>query len=124
MLRVFVVLGGLNALAAVALGAFGAHGLKAHLSPQMLDVYRTGVDYHMWHALGLVFVGLLAPQISNHALLAWAGGLMFGGIVLFSGSLYLLSTTGVRWLGAITPLGGSAFIIAWTLLAVAAWRSA
>jgi uncharacterized membrane protein YgdD (TMEM256/DUF423 family) len=124
MWRLFVILGGLNALLAVLLGAFGAHGLRAHLSPQMLAVYQTGIDYHMWHALGLIFVGLLGSQLADHWLLVWAGALMLVGILLFSGSLYVLSTTGIRWFGAITPLGGTAFIAAWTLLTIAVWRSA
>jgi uncharacterized membrane protein YgdD (TMEM256/DUF423 family) len=123
MLKTFVMLGALNALLAVLLGAFGAHGLKSHLSPEMLAVYRTGVEYHMWHALGLILVGALAAYLPGNALLAWAGGCMFAGILLFSGSLYALSITGIRWLGAITPFGGAAFILAWVLVVMAAWRS-
>jgi uncharacterized membrane protein YgdD (TMEM256/DUF423 family) len=123
MLRLFVIMGAVNALLAVVLGAFGAHGLRAQLSPRMLAVYQTGVDYHMWHALGLVLLGALGTHLTANTWLAWAGAFMLGGIVLFSGSLYLLSTTGIRWLGAVTPLGGTAFIIAWALLAIAVWRS-
>jgi uncharacterized membrane protein YgdD (TMEM256/DUF423 family) len=122
MLKTFAIVGGLNALLAVVLGAFGAHGLKPRLSSEMLTVYHTGVDYHMWHALGLVLVGLLGAHYTGSALLAWAGWLMLAGILLFSGSLYLLSVTGIRWLGAITPFGGLAFIIAWALLVIALWR--
>ncbi|MGH8504030.1 MAG: DUF423 domain-containing protein [Gammaproteobacteria bacterium] len=123
MLKTFAIAGGVNALLAVVLGAFGAHGLKPQLSSEMLTVYHTGVDYHMWHALGLVLVGLLGAHYTGSALLAWAGWLMLTGIVLFSGSLYLLGVTGIRWLGAITPFGGLAFIIAWALLVIALWRA-
>ncbi len=121
MLKIFVVLGALNALLAVVLGAFGAHGLKNHLSPEMLTVYHTGVEYHAWHALGLILIGLLSVQLPGNAWLAWAGGFMLVGILLFSGSLYVLSITGIRWLGAITPFGGTAFIIAWAITVIAFW---
>ncbi|MBA2492485.1 MAG: DUF423 domain-containing protein [Gammaproteobacteria bacterium] len=123
MLKTFVLFGSLSALLAVVLGAFGAHGLKQQLSPEMLSVYQTGVDYHMWHALGLVLIGLLGAHYSGSALLTWAGWFMLAGIMIFSGSLYILSITGVRWLGAITPFGGLAFIVAWALLIVAVWRA-
>lgn len=123
MLRIFVILGALNALLAVTLGAFGAHGLRQQLSPQMLVVYQTGVDYHTRHALGLILIGLLAAHLPASAWLAWAGVFMLTGILLFSGSLYALSIIGARWLGAITPFGGAAFIIAWALLVIAAIKT-
>jgi uncharacterized membrane protein YgdD (TMEM256/DUF423 family) len=123
MLKTFLILGSLNALLAVLLGAFGAHGLKQQLSPQMLTIYHTAVEYHTWHALGLILIGLLGAHLSASAWLAWAGGFMLTGILLFSGSLYVLSVTGARWLGAITPFGGTAFIISWVLLALAVWRN-
>lgn len=123
MLKIFATLGALSALLAVILGAFGTHGLKLHLNQDMLAVYHTGIDYHMWHALGLILVGALGAHLPGNALLTWAGGLMFAGILLFSGSLYLLSITGIRWLGAITPFGGTAFIMAWALVAIAVWRA-
>jgi uncharacterized membrane protein YgdD (TMEM256/DUF423 family) len=123
MLRTFVTLGALNAMLAVALGAFGAHGLKQQLSTEMLTIYRTGVEYHMGHALGMVLVGVLCHYLPSSQLLAWAGGFMLAGIVLFSGSLYVLSMTGIRWLGAITPFGGTAFIVAWALVVAAVWRT-
>ena len=120
--RVFLFLGSLGAALAVALGAFGAHALKVRLSADMLTIYQTGVQYHLWHALGLVLVGVVALQFPGTALLRWSGWLMVTGVVLFSGSLYALSLTGIRGLGAITPLGGIAFVAAWLLFAIAAWR--
>ena len=121
--RLFVALGSANAALAVILGAFGAHALKARLSSQMMDVYHTAVQYHFYHALGMLLVGVLAMQIQNGAGLRAAGFLMLAGIVLFSGSLYLLALSGVTWLGAITPLGGLAFIAAWIVLAISALRA-
>jgi len=121
--KLFLILGGLAALAAVVLGAFGAHALKDRLPPEMLAVWRTGVEYHFCHALGLIAVGLVAAQLPGSALLKWSGWLMFAGIALFSGSLYLLAATGARWLGAVTPVGGTAFIAAWALFAAAVLRA-
>lgn len=122
--RWFLLLGAANAALAVLLGAFGAHSLKAHLAADMLAVYQTGLQYHLFHALGLLAVGFALKQISDSAWLRWSGWLMLAGIVLFSGSLYILGTTGWKWLGAVTPLGGVSFIIAWTLFAVAVVKSA
>jgi uncharacterized membrane protein YgdD (TMEM256/DUF423 family) len=121
--KLFLVLGSLAALLAVALGAFGAHGLKKIIAPDLLEVYQTGVQYHFYHALGLLAIGLLAVHIPESSLLRWAGWLMVTGIVIFSGSLYVLAISGLRWLGAITPLGGTAFIAAWLLLLMVVWRS-
>lgn len=101
---------------AVMLGAFGAHALKSRLTENMLTVYHTGIQYHFYHSLGLIVTGLIIMQIAPTLWFKSAGWLMFTGIILFSGSLYLLSITQLRWLGAITPLGGTAFIIAWGLL--------
>jgi len=106
----------------IMLGAFGAHALKTRLSPEMLAIFETGVRYHMYHALALIAVGLSAARWPN-AGLAQAGWLMLVGVVIFSGSLYTLALTGMRWLGAVTPLGGVAFIAGWTWFAVAVWRS-
>ena len=117
--KYFLILGAVNAFLAVGLGAFGAHGLKARLSLDMLGVYQTGVQYHFYHALGLLLVGMLVSQWPTEGLIKIAGWVMFAGIVIFSGSLYLLSITGIRWLGAITPIGGLAFLVAWLLLVVA-----
>jgi len=121
--KVFLIVGSFNAALVVLLGAFGAHALKARLSVEMLAVYQTGVHYHLFHALGLLAVGLVAMQISDSAYLRWSGWLMQAGIVLFSGSLYLLSVSGLRWLGMITPFGGVAFIAAWMLLVAAIAKS-
>jgi uncharacterized membrane protein YgdD (TMEM256/DUF423 family) len=121
--KLFLSAGGLMALAAVALGAFGAHALKGRLSAEMLAVWHTGVEYHVYHALGLLAVGLVAAQLPESALLKWSGWLMLAGIVLFSGSLYALALSGERWLGAITPVGGIAFLAAWALFVVAVLRA-
>lgn len=109
---------------AVALGAFGAHGLKARLDGEMMAIYQTAVQYQFWHGLGLGLVAVTAGQFPDSALLRWSGGLMLAGILVFSGSLYVLSMTGIRWLGAITPLGGICFLSSWLLLGVFAWRQA
>ncbi len=108
---------------AVALGAFGAHALKARLAPDMAAVWQTAVQYHAWHALALLAVGILMAQDPTRAGLAWAAWLFAAGIVLFSGSLYALALTGVRGLGAITPLGGLAWLAGWAALASAVWRT-
>lgn len=119
MAKLFLLLGSINAALVVIIGAFGAHGLKNSLSGEMMTVYQTGVQYHFYHALGLIIVGIVAIHIPASAWLKWSGWLMLAGIILFSGSLYLLAMTEVRWLGAITPFGGTAFIIAWILMAIA-----
>jgi uncharacterized membrane protein YgdD (TMEM256/DUF423 family) len=123
MLKVFMIIGSLNMLLSVALGAFGAHGLKARISADMLEVFKTGVQYHMVHALGILLIALFAEKLGESSLALWSGWIMFAGIVLFSGSLYALSTTGIKVLGAITPLGGLCFLASWVLLAVAALKS-
>jgi uncharacterized membrane protein YgdD (TMEM256/DUF423 family) len=106
---------------AVGLGAFGAHGLRQRLSPDMLAIFETGVRYHVYHALGLFAAAWVLDK--NPASLANAAGWAFTlGIVIFSGSLYILSISGVRWLGAITPIGGVAFLVGWILLVLAAAR--
>lgn len=118
--RLFIAIGCAAALLAVAIGAFGAHGLKTRIAPELMAVYKTGVEYHFYHALGLILVGLAGLHLPHSAWLESAGWAMVAGIVLFSGSLYLLSLTGLGWLGAITPFGGAAFIAAWALFAFAA----
>ncbi len=123
MSRVFLTLGAINAFLCVALGAFGAHGLKQRLSTDMLTVYQTGVQYHFYHALGLIAVGLILLQLPASRLLTWSGWLMLAGIVLFSVSLYVLSLTGIRGLGIITPFGGVAFLSAWAMLGYGAWTA-
>ena len=118
MKSLFLFLGAISALTGVGMGAFGAHGLKAILSPELLTVYQTGVTYQMWHALGLIGIALMRRHVPESKLLSWAGWLMFIGILLFSGSLYLLAVLDLKWLGMITPLGGVSFIIAWALIAI------
>lgn len=121
--RHFLALGGVAAFLAVALGAFGAHALKSRLAPEMLAVWHTGVEYHLFHALGLLACGLVAAQLPDSAFLKWSGWLMLAGILLFSGSLYALALSGERWLGALTPVGGIAFLAAWALLIAAVVRA-
>jgi uncharacterized membrane protein YgdD (TMEM256/DUF423 family) len=118
--RFFLIAGALSAALAVVLGAFGAHGLRGRLPADLLAIYQTGCQYHVYHALGMLAVGLLGLHLPARTALRASGWLMLAGTVLFSGSLYLLAITGQRWLGAITPLGGVAFIGAWLLLAWAA----
>ncbi|PYN04913.1 MAG: DUF423 domain-containing protein [Candidatus Rokuibacteriota bacterium] len=118
--RIFFGLGCASAFVAVALGAFGAHGLRARLVPDMLMVFEVAVRYQMYHALALLGVGGVAGRLPGGAV-AVAGWLFVAGTILFSGSLYALSLTGHRWLGAITPLGGVAFLAGWAALAWAAW---
>ncbi len=121
MERLFAVVGAASGLVSVAAGAFGAHALKARLSPEMLSVFEVGARYQMYHALALVAAAWVAGRWPGPAGLA-AGWFFVVGTVLFSGSLYLLAVTGARWLGAITPLGGAAFLAGWACLAWAAWR--
>lgn len=117
--RHLIAAGALNMFIAVAAGAFGAHALKQSLSPEMLAIWHTAAHYQMAHALGLIAIGILLPRY--HAVLMQRAGLtMLIGIVLFSGSLYALALSGVRMLGAITPLGGLAFLLAWAMLVWAA----
>lgn len=122
-MKTFLILGALNAFLSVALGAFGAHGLEGKLSERLMDVYKTGVQYQMMHALGLIFIAFLADRFTGTSLIHWAGWIMFIGIVLFSGSLYALSMMNVSVLGAITPFGGVAFLTAWALVAIAAIKA-
>ena len=108
--------------AAVALGAFGAHALKARLAPDLMAVYQTAVQYHFWHALGLLAVALLMLQKPESGALAAAAWLLVAGLVIFCGSLYVLALTGTRGWGAVAPVGGTAFLGAWAAVAWAAWR--
>ena len=122
-MHTLLLLGSFTMMAAVILGAFGAHALKNKLKPEMLAVYQTGVLYHLVHGLGILIVGLLSDGALSVSLANAAGWSLFVGILLFSGSLYVLSVTGIRRLGAITPLGGLAFIAGWALLAAAIIQS-
>lgn len=122
MQPLFFAFGSGFALIAVVTGAFAAHALKSRLSPDMFQVFEVAVRYQMYHALGLIAVAWASTQWSGQLITA-SGWLFVAGIVIFSGSLYVLSLTGVRWLGAITPIGGVAFIIGWGCLLWAAIRS-
>ena len=106
----------------VIIGAFGAHGLKSHLTAESLARYRTGVEYHFYHALGLLLVGVLAVSMPDLNL-KWTALLLSTGIILFSGSLYILAITGIKWMGAITPVGGLCFILGWIFLAASVLRT-
>ncbi len=102
---------------AVLLGAFGAHALKTQISPEMLAVYKTGVEYQFYHALGMLLIGLIGFHLDSKWL-RWSGVLLIVGIILFSGSLYALSISGIKILGAITPFGGLSFVAGWICLGV------
>lgn len=119
-MKLFIILGAINAFLSVALGAFGAHALKAMVEPYYLGIWETGVQYQMYHALGLLVIGVLAGKLKSSSLLSTSGWLMLTGIVLFSGSLYVLTLTKISILGAITPIGGVAFLTAWILIIIAA----
>jgi uncharacterized membrane protein YgdD (TMEM256/DUF423 family) len=122
MPRFFLILGALAAGLAVALGAFGAHGLAGRVTPERLETFKTGVLYHMVHALALLVVSWASTQWPGWPVQA-AGYLFLAGIVLFAGSLYVLVLTDTPWLGAVTPLGGVAFIVGWGMLAWGVFRS-
>ena len=117
----FIIAGAINAFLAVAFGAFGAHALKEKLSEKYLAIWETAVQYQMYHAIGLIVIGILMSSsiIGNVSQLSWAGNLMLAGIIVFSGSLYVLSLSGIGVLGAITPIGGVLFLAAWVLVIVA-----
>ena len=119
--RIFFTLGSLSAFLGVALGAFAAHALKGHVDADLLVVFETGVRYQMYHAFALLAVGWACTRWPGAALKA-SGWLFVIGTVIFSGSLYALSLSGARWLGAITPIGGLALLAGWLCLAWAAWR--
>lgn len=124
MHRTFLALGALLGMLAVAAGAFGAHALEARLTPERLDVFETAARYQMYHALALLGVAWAASALpAGASLLAASGWLFTAGTLVFSGSLYLLALGGPRWLGAVTPIGGVAFIIGWALLGLAALRA-
>lgn len=107
--------------AGVAAGAFGAHALRDRLAPDLLAIYQTGVLYHLVHGLAALLAGVLAGHVSSNRRATAPGWLFLAGTVIFSGSLYLLALTGARWLGAVTPIGGTMWIVAWVLMARAAW---
>ncbi|TKR54069.1 DUF423 domain-containing protein [Allopusillimonas ginsengisoli] len=121
--RILVITASLVLLTGVAAGAFGAHGLKRVIDPSMLSVWQTAVLYQLVHGLGLLALAALGTRFGS-PLLTYAGFFMFAGIVIFSGSLYTLVLSQIKWLGAITPIGGMAFLIAWALVALVAYRAA
>lgn len=121
-MKLFVILGALNLFLSISLGAFGAHGLEGRISERMLNNWQTGAQYHMVHALGLLFIGLLAGKIGPSSLVSAGGWLIVAGILFFAGSLYLMALTNVTVLGAITPIGGLAFLAGWICIALAAWK--
>lgn len=123
MSKFLISSGALSAALSVMLGAFAAHALKSRMPPETLAVFQTGVQYQFYHSLGLILIGIIVQLTDASVLLTIAGWLMLGGIILFSGSLYLISFTGIRSLGLITPVGGTAFIVAWLLLAVGILRA-
>jgi uncharacterized membrane protein YgdD (TMEM256/DUF423 family) len=118
--KTFLLIGSLAGFIAVAFGAFGAHALRGRLTPELLAAFETGVRYQMYHALAVIAVGLMLGRMGGW-LFATAGWLFTAGIVLFSGSLYVLALTGVTTFGAITPIGGLAFLAGWACLIVAAF---
>lgn len=121
MARTFVILGAVSAFLAVGAGAFGAHGLRERVPADLLAVFEVGARYQMYHALALFAAAWVATRV--HGVLPVVAGWAFVvGSVVFSGSLYALALTGQRWLGAVTPVGGVAFLVGWAALAVAAWR--
>ena len=122
MAKLFITLASLSGLLAVLFGAFGAHALKDKLDAYSMGVFETAVQYHFYHSFALLAVGVIALSQPPTVLLQSSGWLFLIGLVVFSGSLYLLSLTGVRWLGAVTPLGGLAFIGGWACLAAASWK--
>ena len=122
-MRLFLFLGAVLAGLGVAVGAFGAHALRASATPEDLATFETGVRYHMYHALALLAVAWAHARLDGAATVTAAGWLFVAGVAVFSGSLYLLVLTGQRWLGAVTPIGGLALLAGWALLAWAALRA-
>jgi len=120
LLRNYTMIGAAIALLAVALGAFGAHVLEERLSAEDLDIFETGVRYQMYHGLGILIAALLSERLSSPGLVRWSARLMLAGVVIFSGSLYVLVFSGIRVLGAVTPIGGVALLAGWICLLMAA----
>ncbi|MCP3907360.1 MAG: DUF423 domain-containing protein [Oceanicoccus sp.] len=122
MAKTLLIIAAISGLLAVAIGAFGAHGLKGRVTTDLMAVYQTGVQYHFYHTLALLLVGILMLQFPEVSLLTWTGWLFIAGIIIFSGSLYVMALTGIKWLGAITPIGGVAFIAGWLAMAIAVYK--
>ena len=122
MTRIFLTIASMLGGISVVFGAFASHALKDRLSANSLAIWETGTKYQMYHALALMLVAILLSRFPDSILLAIAGYAFIAGIFIFSGSLYALTLTGIKWLGAITPIGGLAFIVGWLCLALATWR--
>lgn len=120
--KVIIAVASILLALAVGAGAFGAHALKNILSPERLETWQTAVQYHAWHALGLLLIALIGAQFE--IAITWPSTLILAGILIFSGSLYTLCLTGIGWLGAITPIGGVSFIAGWIWLAISFFKSA
>ena len=122
-MKILLSLAACSAMLSVILGAFAAHGLKSKLSESLLNTFQTGVQYQMYHSLAVILLVILYRQMLQ-SLLLYSAGFMFAGIILFSGSLYMLALTQIKWFGPVTPLGGVCFIVAWALLVAAALKGA
>ncbi len=122
--NLFLAIAAANGFLAVALGAFGAHGLKTRLSPDLMAVWHTAVQYHFWHTLALFGVALYMFQNNSSKILVSSGWLFTAGILIFSGSLYAMCLTGQRWLGAVTPIGGTLWLLAWGFLCYSSIKQA
>lgn len=118
--KLIIVIAAILLALAVAAGAFGAHALKNVLTAERMETWQTAVQYHAWHALGLILIAVIGVQFE--VIITWPASLILAGIVIFSGSLYMLCLTGIGWLGAITPIGGVSFIAGWLWVAVAFLR--
>ncbi|MFT6778872.1 MAG: uncharacterized membrane protein YgdD (TMEM256/DUF423 family) [Paraglaciecola sp.] len=123
LMKTLLSIAACSAMLSVILGAFAAHGLKTKLSETLLNTFQTGVQYQMYHSLAIMLLIILYRQMPQ-SLLLYSAGFMIAGIVLFSGSLYMLAITQIKWFGPITPLGGVCFIIGWALLIAAALKGA
>ena len=123
-MKLFITLGAVNGFLAVALGAFGAHMLEGRIPDKYIATWGTAVQYQMFHAVGLLVIGLLAGKLGTLPSINWSGYLMFAGIIFFSGSLYVLSVTQISVLGAITPIGGVLFLASWVMMIVAIFKYA
>ena len=122
-MKILLSFAAFSAMLSVVLGAFAAHGLKSKLSENLLNTFQTGVQYQMYHSLGIILLVIMYRQMPQ-SLLIYSAGFMFAGIVLFSGSLYMLALTQMKWFGPVTPLGGVCFIVGWALLITAALKGA
>lgn len=118
MQRTYLIIGSILGMIGVGIGAFGAHLLEPIIGAQLMQTFKTGVEYHFVHTLAIIMVAILAGVIGESSLLRWAGRLFTIGVIIFSGSLYVLSITGIKVLGAITPIGGVCFIAGWLMLAL------